>query len=358
MVGRDNLITASLSVHTNLETAQVMTRDNVKFNSMSIAYSVDYDELIDQQVNQQLVQYNQWVEKVFSNRDFYEYFYAHNADITRNEIEKDFSKEFANMLFSMREVLFETRFRIVGKHFFDCKTRVFGTVHIAEETLTFEVTTFSEFYPNETEKYYCLWNWRDDEKDFIPYLDLLLPEGFADYTTEYYAPMDCYEQSCYDDCPCFENYRVALKYLQKHGYLKFYSIRPDREIGKWNMCATSQGDFGLALLDKSFLSDKHLMKRIKLIMGTEGIKSEKPIYFLTNVDNHEYISYTPASFGGHRKLKIYGKLDCRSAKQYISRGQYVNHRVFFANEETAVSAGYRPCAVCMPEAYKKWKETK
>jgi methylphosphotriester-DNA--protein-cysteine methyltransferase len=29
--------------------------------------------------------------------------------------------------------------------------------------------------------------------------------------------------------------------------------------------------------------------------------------------------------------------------------------VFFADEQTAVEAGYRPCAVCMPEEYARWK---
>ena len=33
----------------------------------------------------------------------------------------------------------------------------------------------------------------------------------------------------------------------------------------------------------------------------------------------------------------------------------MKHRVFFADEETAVAAGYRPCAVCMPERYAEWK---
>jgi methylphosphotriester-DNA--protein-cysteine methyltransferase len=33
----------------------------------------------------------------------------------------------------------------------------------------------------------------------------------------------------------------------------------------------------------------------------------------------------------------------------------VRDRVFFADEATAVAAGYRPCAVCMPAAYAEWK---
>jgi len=29
--------------------------------------------------------------------------------------------------------------------------------------------------------------------------------------------------------------------------------------------------------------------------------------------------------------------------------------VFFADEQTAVAAGYRPCAVCLPDEYAQWK---
>ena len=60
--------------------------------------------------------------------------------------------------------------------------------------------------------------------------------------------------------------------------------------------------------------------------------------------------------GGHKRLKIYGCLDCPSALRHIARGGYVKHRVFFADEKTAVAAGYRPCAVCMKEKYALWKQ--
>jgi methylphosphotriester-DNA--protein-cysteine methyltransferase len=33
----------------------------------------------------------------------------------------------------------------------------------------------------------------------------------------------------------------------------------------------------------------------------------------------------------------------------------VKYRVFFADEQTAIAAGYRPCAVCLPERYAEWK---
>jgi len=54
--------------------------------------------------------------------------------------------------------------------------------------------------------------------------------------------------------------------------------------------------------------------------------------------------------------RIYGRLDCPAARRAIARGGYVRHRVFFLAEADARAAGYRPCAVCMPQAYAAWKK--
>lgn len=78
-------------------------------------------------------------------------------------------------------------------------------------------------------------------------------------------------------------------------------------------------------------------------------------YKLRDKNNKEYISKIPGMFGGHKKLKIYGKLDCPSALRFISEGKYVNNRIFFESEEVARDAGYRPCARCMKKEYKIWK---
>ena len=59
--------------------------------------------------------------------------------------------------------------------------------------------------------------------------------------------------------------------------------------------------------------------------------------------------------GGHRRNRIYGRLDCAFAVRWIAKGHYVRHRVFFADEATAIAAGYRPCARCLPEEYRRWK---
>lgn len=98
------------------------------------------------------------------------------------------------------------------------------------------------------------------------------------------------------------------------------------------------------------------MEQIELLMWSKPETLEKPFYFLTDKDNKQYLSDTPGQFGGHNKLKIYGRLDCKSAIRYIQKGEYVKHRVFFADELTAIEAGYRPCGVCMKERYKQWKK--
>jgi len=79
---------------------------------------------------------------------------------------------------------------------------------------------------------------------------------------------------------------------------------------------------------------------------------------LIDSDNKEYLSDVPGTLGGNKELKIYGRLDCPSAKRWIEKGKYISNRVFFLNEEVAVVAGYRPCAICMPNEYKKWKQNK
>lgn len=66
-------------------------------------------------------------------------------------------------------------------------------------------------------------------------------------------------------------------------------------------------------------------------------------------------STRPGTLGGHRTRRIYGRLDCPSALRAIVRGGYVTRRVFFADEATAIAAGYRPCARCMPGRYRAWK---
>jgi hypothetical protein len=79
------------------------------------------------------------------------------------------------------------------------------------------------------------------------------------------------------------------------------------------------------------------------------------VYTLLGSDGRPYRSPAPGRLGGTRGGRLYGRLDCRSALRAIERGGYVPSRVFFADEASAIAAGYRPCAVCLPAEYAAWK---
>jgi Metal binding domain of Ada len=78
------------------------------------------------------------------------------------------------------------------------------------------------------------------------------------------------------------------------------------------------------------------------------------LYQLLDEHGELVLSESPGQLGGNRRLKIYGRLDCPSARRALARG-YAQRRVFFADEATAIAAGYRPCARCMPAEYQRWK---
>ena len=79
------------------------------------------------------------------------------------------------------------------------------------------------------------------------------------------------------------------------------------------------------------------------------------MYTLIGPDGKPRRSRAPGTLGGHRRNKGYGRLDCPAALRWIAKGEYVAHRVFFADEATALAAGYRPCATCLPDRYAAWK---
>jgi hypothetical protein len=78
------------------------------------------------------------------------------------------------------------------------------------------------------------------------------------------------------------------------------------------------------------------------------------VYTLLGADGRPYPSETPGELGGNSKDKLYGKLTCGTARNALGKG-YEEIRVFFADEETAIAAGYRPCGNCMRAQYREWR---
>jgi hypothetical protein len=80
-------------------------------------------------------------------------------------------------------------------------------------------------------------------------------------------------------------------------------------------------------------------------------------YTLLDRAGRPYQSETKGLLGGHGGTKVYGRLDCPVALSFLRRGFEPKHRVFFADEETAIAAGFRPCGACMRERYAAWRSS-
>jgi methylphosphotriester-DNA--protein-cysteine methyltransferase len=79
------------------------------------------------------------------------------------------------------------------------------------------------------------------------------------------------------------------------------------------------------------------------------------LYTLRDRHDRPYRSPEKGLLGGHARTKVYGTMDCPVALSLLRRGFVPRHRVFFADEETAIAAGYRPCGACMRHRYAEWK---
>ncbi len=63
---------------------------------------------------------------------------------------------------------------------------------------------------------------------------------------------------------------------------------------------------------------------------------------ITDSDLLKKILRKEIAFGGNRKLKVYGTLQCKSGKRMKRE-----NRVFFASEGEALQNSYRPCGHCL-----------
>lgn len=72
---------------------------------------------------------------------------------------------------------------------------------------------------------------------------------------------------------------------------------------------------------------------------------------ITDSDLLKKILRKEIAFGGNKKLKIYGTLQCKSGKRMKRE-----NRVFFVSEDEALQNNYRPCGHCLAEKYKLWKK--
>jgi methylphosphotriester-DNA--protein-cysteine methyltransferase len=73
-------------------------------------------------------------------------------------------------------------------------------------------------------------------------------------------------------------------------------------------------------------------------------------FTLTGADGKAFASPVQGLFGGHRRTRVYGRLNCPVALRHVANGTYQKNRVFFSDAATAQAAGYRACKACRPDA--------
>ena len=71
---------------------------------------------------------------------------------------------------------------------------------------------------------------------------------------------------------------------------------------------------------------------------------------IDDADLRRLIRVGAIRYGGNPRLGMYGRLGCAAGRRRKRRA-----RVFFADEDAARAAGFRPCGHCMPDAYKIWR---
>jgi len=323
-------------------------------------------------IEEEMEKYNDSMNRLWSVPGFKEYFARNHSYVSINDIEAQFGNDAAKFahgicpitncypdLVVIRDVLqlrgaeLVARFKIDDKEYtFDIKNSFVDTFNMNDNI--------------------CSLDWSEDETDrSFSLLNLFINDGaISGGVAEVISERAYYE---FQDGNLEDNYLQAMRYTVKllinRGYLKQYTLTAAEYTDVWNYYTRREDNSVLfTVLNPMYKKDKLLCERINCLWnalytyddenGWEDTNFDfgRPFYFLQDENDHTYISFDKAPLGGHKKLRIYGRLDCPSAHRYLVKGQYVQHRVFFRDETTAIAAGYRPCGVCMKEEYKNWKQ--
>lgn len=339
-----------------------LSESRMLFKNRSTAWEMDILPKTDpkwHEVREQLKQYNAYQKVLEETPGFEQFFIDNGCCVSRKQVADSFGEDFAKAVFDMPEFLFQTDLSIKDDFLmereyaprYQIEVPEFGEVHFEAGDICGVISTNMNIHN------ILLWSWSDDDRDLTYSLyDHFELVGLIDHENEHknYDSYDCYDQHRDNMAEPDKNLQRCLEVLESTGYLVRYKIRPKKDT-PW-FIFQREGAYGVvATLDRRFKQDPLLMAKLQLILTQPEDKVYGFRYFLTDRNGKQYLSDKPGKLGGHRKLKIYGKLDCTSANRHITNGDYIRHRVFFADEETAIAAGYRPCGVCMKEEYQEWK---
>lgn len=312
-------------------------------------------------IRQSMDLYNNAVDSITGTPGLFERFVEADLKLSKEEISNRWGRSVADTVFSVRDDVFTPLLTvragyIVGMTFESPEYEV-SIPDLGPMSLWISGYNKIQYSCSFSDKYIIGLNLSDDERDFT--YEIWKALAFLISEDAHYSP----DYSDYENwasgrthlsqpdlrlCKCF-------KLLESYRYLKTFSVSPEKFHPAWNSIDRAVPSVDIMVLDRAFKKDKLLRKKLSLVLESEKIAAGDNLYFLINSSGDMFLSDAKAALGGNSNLKIYGRLDCPTANRFVSKGQYTRVRVFFPDEKTAISAGYRPCANCMPEAYKKWK---
>ena len=357
------------------------TEQNIKYY-LGYCTKEEYEERV-RPIREAMEKYNSIVFELWGTPGFQDLLEAKDGILSREQLTDTFGQQIADLALSLKRPPYcfpEFRVRN-GCLMVDPEGYYQADLEIESKNIRLSLGADSVF-PKEINNKICLWNWANYETDFvvefIDYLDAHKELGLADVPSVF-NDLECYNDWRGTGRPAVTLVNCILADMEKRGYLERYELFAKNRQDLWaRYTDTDNGSVGLCLIDKKAFRDRLLMSRVKALFAACSVQydSENNVsfgalvnkesapypdfshafYYLQDDSNKTYIARDPGELGGHYKLKIYGCLDCPSANRYLAKGQYIRHRVFFKDESTAIAAGYRPCAICMPEAYQAWKK--
>ena len=336
-----------------------ITINNCKFKNMSFYYTYTFASgECHNELCKKLEKYNSYEKFLFSLNGFVKAFMEGNYSLSYDQAVNLWGKDNAAAIFAEDDYPFKTQFIVFNNNLILQNFQLNYKIGLDSMIVQFKITDDDIIYSKGDKTKRVIVNSVDSKNDIYAYLygtflfdlELIVPDD------ERFDAYDAYEQWRLYDKTVNVYLERCWEVLKSMGYAKECEVIPDVANPYWDYVAQSDGTITVALLDTTFNQNKLAMEKLKLIIDSSEKDIKTKHYFLTDSDNKQYLSDKKGTLGGHCKLKIYGELSCKSANHYIDKGQYVRNRVFFKSESDAISAGYRPCAVCMREKYDLWNK--
>lgn len=336
-----------------------ITINNCKFKNMSFYYTYTFASgECHNELCKKLEKYNSYEKFLFSLNGFVKAFMEGNYSLSYDQAVNLWGKDNAAAIFAEDDYPFKTQFIVFNNNLILQNFQLNYKIGLDSMIVQFKITDDDIIYSKGDKTKRVIVNSVDSKNDIYAYLygTFLFDLEWIVPDDERFDAYDAYEQWRLYDKTVNVYLERCWEVLKSMGYAKECEVIPDVANPYWDYVAQSDGTITVALLDTTFNQNKLAMEKLKLIIDSSEKDIKTKHYFLTDSDNKQYLSEKKGTLGGHCKLKIYGELSCKSANHYIDKGQYVRNRVFFKSESDAISAGYRPCAVCMREKYDLWNK--